>query len=133
MLHVHLSAQFLLLWGTIGGVITTHAAAIINQPRWPAWAKTIVPLAIALVVGLITAAASGRLDGVDWLSAATAVFAAAQLAYGTLFRGTAKALTRATSNSDGSFTITDAQPAAVDPVTAVPVAGDVPEQGPKLL
>lgn len=112
MLHIHLSAQFLALWGIVGGVITTHAAALVNQPRWAAWAKTLTSVGIALVVGLVTAASAGRLNGVDWLTAATAVFAAAQLAYGTLFRGTAQALEAATSptpavpNPDGSFTVT---------------------------
>jgi len=64
----------------IGALLPT-VVAVVNQPRWPAWARAIATVLVCVAAGAASAAAAGELTGKTWLEAAGVVFAAALTTY----------------------------------------------------
>jgi len=84
----------------IGAFLPT-LVAIVNQPRWPSWARAAATVLLCIAVGAVTAAASGELTGKRWFESAGIVFAAALATYHAWWRpsGITTAIERATAVS----------------------------------
>lgn len=55
--------------------------AVINQPQWPRWGRSLATVGVCAVVGTITAAAGGDLLGLSWPAAVLACASAAITSY----------------------------------------------------
>lgn len=76
----------LAMWSALVGVLLPPLVAIVNQPRWPGWARAVITAAACIAAGGITAYLDGSLTGVRWLSAALIVAVAAVGSYQKFWR-----------------------------------------------
>ena len=71
----------LVQWSALVGALLPTVVALINQPRWPSWARAIMTALTCAAAGAVTAAAAGEFTGRTWLESAGVVFAAALATY----------------------------------------------------
>lgn len=73
--------------GSIVGTLSPFVQALLQRPTWSSNVKVGIAVAFSVVLGTVTAASSGQLDGLDWSSAGTwlgavaLVFATSQAAF----------------------------------------------------
>lgn len=87
----------LLMFSALIGVLMPPFVAIVNQPRWPSWARVLVVVLSSCAVGVATAALEGKLTSDRWVTSALIAGTAAVAAYRTMWRRTATAIEYKTS------------------------------------
>ena len=63
------------------GVLLPPLVAVVNQPRWPSWARALVAVVSSVAAGGMTAWVAGDLAGMSGLRAVLVVVAATLAAY----------------------------------------------------
>jgi hypothetical protein len=88
-------------WSLFVGSFLPPAVAVILQPRWPRWARTVVSAALCLLIGFCTAWFAGDLRGVDIGRAAILTLLASRATYAAFWKpiGAADAIEQATSSA----------------------------------
>lgn len=85
-------------WAILLGVLAPLLTGLVNQPTWPKWARQIVALVVAVVLGGLDALANGDLThAVTVLQVVAIVAAASWTSYKTVTGHIAGAIERATS------------------------------------
>ncbi|MFB7890407.1 hypothetical protein ACFCZ3_20375 [Cellulosimicrobium cellulans] len=80
--------------GVIVGLITPPLTAVVTQTKWTKPVRTGVSYAVSLVLGFLTAIATGAIgeSGADFATTVGAVVALAQVSYTTLWKHTGATL-----------------------------------------
>jgi hypothetical protein len=91
-----LTAQ-LEVFSTIAGMITPFLVAFANRPTFSPFVRALIAIGASVVVGALTAAGEGQLNGVRWAVAALTVLTAATGSYKFLFPQPVARLELATS------------------------------------
>jgi len=93
-------------WALIAGVLTPLLTSLVQQPQWTNRTRSLVGVAVAIVIGILTCLAQGTLDLIDTqpenvLATLALVLVASQAAYQSLWKmtGIAPAIERATSKN----------------------------------
>lgn len=71
----------LAMWSLIVGTVLPPIVAVVQQPRWLPWQRTLVMVVVSLVAGAGTAWFTGGLDAADWVTATLIVIVTAISTY----------------------------------------------------
>ena len=112
------NAQMLAL---VVGTLLPNIVAIVQQPTWPTWGRSLVAFVICLIVGFLTALTGGILTSADLLTNGLIVCVAALSTYEAFWKniGITAAIETFTSKKVVQGTVIASAPA---PVTVAPVA-----------
>ena len=97
-------AQLAMLNALIGPFLPP-LIAVVNQPKWPTWARSLAMLAVCAATGTLTTALNGDLTGLDLPAAVLACAAGAVSSYHVWWKprsGITDAVEHATSPKPGS-------------------------------
>lgn len=74
------------MWSLVVGTLAPTLIAVLQQPWWPKWARTVVTALFCLVAGGVTAWLSGELTGRGVATAVLLVLVAALATYRSLWK-----------------------------------------------
>lgn len=76
------------MWSLIVGTVLPPLVAIIQQPQWQQWTRTVVMIVVSLIAGAGTAYFAGQLDTQDWVTASLIVIVTAISTYKGIWQPT---------------------------------------------
>lgn len=74
------------MWSLVVGTLAPTLIAVLQQPWWPKWARTLVTALFCLVAGGVTAWLNGELSGRGAVTAVLLVLVAALATYRSLWK-----------------------------------------------
>ena len=88
------------MWSLIVGALAPPLVAVIQQPRWADWQRTLATVALCIVAGLGTCWFTGEFTSRDIISSCLVVIVAALATYRSLWKSArvAPLVERATSS-----------------------------------